>query len=233
MLCEEDHLRLQLFSDGYGVKELWERANEVDDWFDSIKPYAFSEELGYLTSCPKNLGTGLRASVMLHLPALTQSGYIQKFINAAASIGLTFRGTYGEGSEANGCLYQLSNQVSMGISEADTVERLLQAADKITENERSLSERMLKNEQTKDRILRSEGILRYAGLMSSAEAAKLFSDVRWGAEYGINGIDPKALDKLFIKIQPYTLMLYGGEGADVNGRDRKRAETLRETLKTF
>jgi protein arginine kinase len=139
MLCEEDHLRLQLFANGYGIKELWEKANDADDWFDSIKPYAFSEELGYLTSCPTNLGTGLRASVMLHLPALTESGYIEKFINAAASIGLTFRGTHGEGSEVNGCLYQLSNQISMGISEADTMERLIQAADKITENVLSVS----------------------------------------------------------------------------------------------
>ena len=233
MLCEEDHLRLQLFSDGYDVKGLWEKANEADDWFDSIKPYAFSDQLGYLTSCPTNLGTGLRASVMLHLPALTESGYIQKFINAAAGIGLTFRGIYGEGSEANGCIYQLSNQISMGISEADTVERLLRAADKINENERNLSEKMLKSDQIKDRIFRAEGILRYAGLMTSAEAAKLFSDVRWGAEYGVNDLDTKSLDDLFIKIQPYSLMLYGGEGTDVSGRDRKRAETLRETFKTL
>jgi protein arginine kinase len=121
----------------------------------------------------------------------------------------------------------------MGISEADTMERLIQAADKITENERNLSEKMLNNDQIKDRILRAEGILRYAGLMSSAEAAKLFSDVRWGAEYGVNNLDAKVLDDLFIKIQPYSLMRYGGESTDISGRDRKRAETLREAFKAL
>ncbi len=231
MIGEEDHLRLQLFSNTDGIKELWEKANEVDDWFDGLMPYAFSEELGYLTACPTNLGTGLRASVMLHLPALTESGYIERFINASSKIGLTVRGMYGEGSAPNGAIYQLSNQITMGISEADTIERLIQAAEKITQSEKEISQELLKKDQLKDRIARAEGILRYSTLMSSAEFIKLFSDLRWGAEQGLNGLAPKALDELFLKVQPYNIMLFGGEDLNGNERDKKRAEILRQELK--
>ncbi len=231
MIGEEDHLRLQLFSNTAGIKELWEKANQVDDWFDGLMPYAFSEELGYLTACPTNLGTGLRASVMLHLPALTESGYIERFINASSKIGLTVRGMYGEGSAPNGAIYQLSNQTTMGISEADTIERLIQAAEKITQSEKEISQELLKKDQLKDRIARAEGILRYSTLMSSAEFIKLFSDLRWGAEQGLNEIAPKALDELFLKVQPYNIMLFGGEDLNGNERDKKRAEILRQELK--
>lgn len=231
MLCEEDHLRLQVISDKDDLRSLWEKATQVDDWFNKIKPYAFSEELGYLTACPTNLGTGLRASVMLHLPALTESGHIRKFINAASNIGLTVRGMYGEGSEPNGALYQISNRVTMGISEEETLERLITVTEKIIENEKTLSEKMLKNDQLRDRISRAEGILRYATVISSAEFINLVSDVRWGSEQGLNGINVSEIDKLFTKVQPYTVMLYGGE--DLNGiqRDKKRADILRDTLK--
>jgi protein arginine kinase len=231
MIGEEDHLRLQLFSDSADIKELWEKASEIDDWFDSLMPYAFSEELGYLTACPTNLGTGLRASVMLHLPALTESGYIERFISAFSKIGLTVRGMYGEGTAPNGAIYQLSNQITMGISEEDTVERLIQAVEKITQSEKEISEELLKKEQLKDRIARAEGILRYSTLMSSAEFIKLFSDVRWSAEQGLNGLDPKSLDDLFLKVQPYNIMLFGGEELNGHERDRKRADILRRELK--
>ncbi len=231
MVGEEDHLRLQLFSDTDGIKELWEKASEIDDWFDGVMPYAFSEELGYLTSCPTNLGTGLRASVMLHLPALTESGYIERFINASSKIGLTVRGMYGEGSAPNGAIYQLSNQITMGISETDTIERLIQAAEKIIQSENEISQELLKKDQLKDRIARAEGVLRYSTLMSSAEFIKLFSDLRWGAEQGLNGLDTKALDELFLKVQSYNIMLFGGEDLNGNERDKKRAEILRQELK--
>lgn len=230
MLCEEDHLRLQLLGQGNVIKELWQKATDCDDYFDSLKPYAFAEDLGYLTSCPTNLGTGLRASLMLHLPALTESGYIGKFVNAASGIGFTVRGMYGEGTKADGCLYQLSNQVSMGISEEDTIERLLRLADKIIDSEKQISQKLLADSQIADRIGRAEGILKYAKLMSSAEFARLFSDVRWGAGYGLNDLDTNQLDALFLKVQPYSLMLFGGEGMDVTQRDKKRADVLRESL---
>lgn len=230
MLCEEDHLRLQVFGNGECLHSLLDKALAIDDYFDSLLPYAFSDEFGYLTSCPTNLGTGLRASLMLHLPAITEGNFVGEIINATEPLGLTARGLYGEGSNASGCLYQMSNKMTMGMTEAEIVEVMLKAVEKIISVEHELTEKYAKKAQTTDRIRRSEGIARYAGLMSSKEWLSVYSDIRWGAEMNINNINPVELDRLFLSLQPYTLMLFETDATNAESRDAKRAELLKKGI---
>ena len=231
MINEEDHLRIQVLGRGEKLATLYETASEIDDALDEKLHFAFSEKLGYLTHCPTNLGTGLRASVMMHLPALHESGLINKIINTVSQVGLTFRGMYGEGSEPAVCVYQVSNQITLGISEKDTIERLEDIVRQIARNEAALREKMLENISIEDRVFRSYGIAREARIMSSQEFMKLMSDIRLGIEGGLLNLDTKVLDELCIKVQPYTLMLYGGEGMEIRQRDIKRAEIVRDKLK--
>ena len=231
MINEEDHLRIQVLGRGEKLATLYETASEIDDALDEKLHFAFSEKLGYLTHCPTNLGTGLRASVMMHLPALHESGLINKIINTVSQVGLTVRGMYGEGSETAGCVYQVSNQITLGISEKDTIERLEEIVRQIARNEAALREKMLENISIEDRVFRSYGIAREARIMSSQEFMKLMSDIRLGIEGGLLNLDTKVLDELCIKVQPYTLMLYGGEGMEIRQRDIKRAEIVRDKLK--
>ena len=231
MINEEDHLRIQVLGRGEKLATLYETASEIDDALDEKLHFAFSEKLGYLTHCPTNLGTGLRASVMMHLPALHESGLINKIINTVSQVGLTVRGMYGEGSEPAGCVYQVSNQITLGISEKDTIERLEDIVRQIARNEAALREKMLENISIEDRVFRSYGIAREARIMSSQEFMKLMSDIRLGIEGGLLNLDTKVLDELRIKVQPYTLMLYGGEGMEIRQRDIKRAEIVRDKLK--
>ena len=231
MINEEDHLRIQVLGRGEKLATLYETASEIDDALDEKLHFAFSEKLGYLTHCPTNLGTGLRASVMMHLPALHESGLINKIINTVSQVGLTVRGMYGEGSEPAGSVYQVSNQITLGISEKDTIERLEDIVRQIARNEAALREKMLENISIEDRVFRSYGIAREARIMSSQEFMKLMSDIRLGIEGGLLNLDTKVLDELCIKVQPYTLMLYGGEGMEIRQRDIKRAEIVRDKLK--
>lgn len=231
MINEEDHLRIQVLGRGEKLATLYETASEIDDALDEKLHFAFSEKLGYLTHCPTNLGTGLRASVMMHLPALHESGLINKIINTVSQVGLTVRGMYGEESEPAGCVYQVSNQITLGISEKDTIERLEDIVRQIARNEAALREKMLENISIEDRVFRSYGIAREARIMSSQEFMKLMSDIRLGIEGGLLNLDTKVLDELCIKVQPYTLMLYGGEGMEIRQRDIKRAEIVRDKLK--
>lgn len=231
MINEEDHLRIQVLGRGEKLATLYETASEIDDALDEKLHFAFSEKLGYLTHCPTNLGTGLRASVMMHLPALHESGLINKIINTVSQVGLTVCGMYGEGSEPAGCVYQVSNQITLGISEKDTIERLEDIVRQIARNEAALREKMLENISIEDRVFRSYGIAREARIMSSQEFMKLMSDIRLGIEGGLLNLDTKVLDELCIKVQPYTLMLYGGEGMEIRQRDIKRAEIVRDKLK--
>lgn len=230
MINEEDHLRIQVIGKGEKIKKLYDIANKLDDELDEKLHFAFSENLGFLTHCPTNLGTGLRASVMMHLPGLHESGLINKIINTVSQVGLTVRGLYGEGSQPGACLYQVSNQISLGITEADTLERLLEVVSQIAQNEAALREKMLENINIEDRIFRAYGVLKEARLLSSQEFSKLLSDVRLGAEGEILNLDLRMLDDIFLKAQPYTLMLYGGENMEIRQRDVKRAELVRQAL---
>lgn len=230
MLNEEDHLRIQVLSSELELKELSEIASQIDDYFDNIKPYAYSENLGYLTCCPTNLGIGMRASVMLHLPALTESGYIEKFVAAVSGIGLTFRGLYGEGTKPAGCIYQLSNQISLGITEEEAIERLNDIVVKLIENEKIVSDKLMENITIKDRLYRSYGVLKEARILSSQEFLTLMSDLRWAACVGLISFNIKTIDRLFPSVQPYNLILAGNESTDAMQRDINRAVIVRDSI---
>ena len=233
MACEEDHIRLQCILPGLALQDAFRIATECDDLLDASLDIAFDERLGYLTHCPTNLGTGLRASVMLFLPALTAAGGIPTLSRQLSKIGLTMRGLYGEGSESRGYLYQVSNQVTLGVSESEILTRLEKAVMSIIENERKLRELSGEAaERRTDRIRRAEGTLRYATLISSEEFFKLFADVKLGIATGdVTSITHEALHTLFINVMPATLTQRSVD-APKNGieRDRARAKFIQQAL---
>ncbi len=228
MVNEEDHLRLQALSTGYCLKELYDEINALDDYIDSRREYAFSEGYGYLTACPTNLGTGMRASVMLHLPALTRRGWMEKVIQSVSQVGITVRGLYGEGTQAEGCLYQVSNAVSLGMSEEETLALLDRIVAQICQSEKSAREGLYADLRTQDDLYRAYGILKECRMLSSAEFRTLYSKVRLGAELNLLPLDLAALDHLFTQCQPYNLLL-GGEMSD-SERDVRRADLVRKAL---
>ena len=205
MLNEEDHLRIQTFEKGYALDKAFKRAVETDIALDNELKFAYSENLGYLTHCPTNLGTGMRASVLVHLPALTDSGVINKTVSLIGQYGFTVRGLYGEGTRSEGGLYQISNQIAIGLTEEEILERLGEILEKIEENEASLREKYIENVEIQDKIFRAYGILQNARTISSKEAVTLLSRVRYGAEAGLLKLDFEDLDSLLVKIQPYNL----------------------------
>lgn len=234
MICEEDHLRMQCILPGLALDEAYASLCKLDDLIDQHFDVAFDEHLGYLTHCPTNLGTGMRASVMMFLPALTMSGRIGALASQLSKIGLTMRGLYGEGTAAEGNLYQVSNQITLGITEEDTLKKLSDVIRQITESERSL--RKLINEEQNpdlvDRICRAEGTLRHAFLLSSSEFISLYADVRLGISLGIvDGLDYERLDTLFVDVMPASLILSDPSAAkNEKARDILRAKRIKEVL---
>ncbi|MBO5059912.1 MAG: protein arginine kinase [Clostridia bacterium] len=229
MLLEEDHLRIQIILGGFKLKEAWELASRVDDVIEENTDYAFSEEFGYLTACPTNTGTGLRASIMMHLPALTLTNNINKIISSASALGLTVRGLYGEGSKAYGGLYQISNQVTLGMSEEEIISKLENIAGQIEKHERDARESLKSNDSLADKLWRSYGTLKYARSVSSSEAKALLSDVILGENLGI--IDTKGkmpLMELMVETEPALIM--SGSSLSPDERDKKRAELLRKNV---
>lgn len=235
MVGEEDHVRIQSIRGGLDLTGAYENACVYDDMLDRALEIAYDEKFGYLTHCPTNLGTGMRASVMMFLPALTMSGRIRGITDQLPKLGLTVRGIYGEGSESRGALYQISNQITLGISEEDTIKKLSDVVNQIIGEERKLRSSINGEnyERLCDNILRSEGTMRYAHMMSSSEFTELYSNVRLGISLGIvKDIDIKALDALFISIQPATLIRSLPEKPkNENERDRARANYIKEALK--
>lgn len=235
MLCEEDHIRLQSILPGLDLESAYANVCKYDDILDSKLDIAYDENLGYLTSCPTNLGTGLRASVMMFLPAITMANRIGTLSNQLSKIGLTIRGMYGEGSESKGCLYQISNQVTLGITEEDTLKKLNDVISQINEQEKSLRGTFEgeNRELLCDRILRSEGILRYAHMLSSTEFMKLWADVRLGVSMGIiTDIDLNTLGSMLIGAMPATLTLSLDIQPQTSAeRDRARAKYIKSILK--
>ena len=232
MLCEEDHLRIQSFSSGLCLGNCLREAFRVDDLIGAAVTYAFDEHLGYLTTCPTNLGTGLRASVMLHLPALTAAGGMSGIVTAAGKMGLAVRGLYGEGSEAFGALYQISNQVTLGQSEEEIISRVDDVAMHIIERERALRAQV-KNHQLhdyEDRVWRALGILKHARRLSGEEGMRLLSDLRWGVSMGDLDLPLDLLDRLLEGIQPGILTLSSGRPLKAGERDAARAEYVRHQL---
>ncbi|RAV10224.1 protein arginine kinase [Paenibacillus contaminans] len=233
MINEEDHLRIQCLRAGFQVQEAWETANQIDDIFETHLGYAFDENRGYLTSCPTNVGTGIRASVMIHLPALVVTQQINRILSAITQVGLAVRGLYGEGSEAIGNLFQISNQITLGQSEDEIIENLHSVVRQIIEHERAARAKLLSESghRLADRVYRSYGILSHAIIMDSKEAAQRLSDVRLGLDLGIlkNG-SAQALNELLVMTQPGFLQQYAGKKLTPEERDIRRAELIRRQL---
>lgn len=229
MINEEDHLRIQAMAPGSCLEELYDAINTLDDYIDGKVEYAFSEKYGYLTACPTNLGTGIRASVMLHLPALTRRGLMDRVINSVSQVGITVRGLYGEGTQAGACLYQVSNSVSLGMSEKETVELLDRIVAQICDSEKTAREHLYSELRTQDDLFRSYGILKECRMLTSAEFRALYSKVRLATELNLLNLDLSDLDRLFIECQPYNLMLTGEVQSD-GERDQRRATLVRERL---
>lgn len=228
MINEEDHIRVQVMKEGLALNDVFNVANKIDTILDEKLDLAFNDEFGYLTQCPTNLGTGMRASLLLHLPALQEIGSMNRIANNLSKLGLTIRGTYGEGSEAKGALYQLSNQVTLGISEKAAIENLKNICMQLMEQERSTRNSMVKNMDVVDSIYRSYGVLKNARLISNDEFMKLISNVRLGISTKIiDDISYDLINDLIINVQPATLMLGFEDNLTPLQRDEKRAEIVR------
>ncbi len=234
MINEEDHLRIQILGTGLCLEACLKEAERIDILLDETLPYAFDEKLGFLTNCPTNLGTGLRASVMLHLPALARTGALREIVSSAGKLGFAVRGMYGEGSAAKGDLYQLSNQFTLGFTERQIVERMMDSAQNIIAQEHAARAELKKLNPLafEDKIWRAAGILSSARLLSSQEAEALLSELRMGSACGlISHVTPEQIDRLFFSMQPMTLSLSLGGKMPPAGRDAARAELIRGALK--
>lgn len=234
MINEEDHIRIQCLFPGLQLSEALDAANEIDDWLESNIQYAFEEQYGYLTSCPTNVGTGLRASVMMHLPGLILTQQINRIIPAINQLGLVVRGIYGEGSEALGNIFQISNQITLGKSEEDICRDLKGVVSQLISQERSAREALRKtsNIQLEDRVFRSLGVLTNSRIIETKEAARCLSDVRLGIDMGLIENMPKSiLNELMILTQPGFLQQYAGGPLRPHERDIRRAALIRERLK--
>jgi len=233
MINEEDHLRIQCLSPGFQVRETWDWASKIDDLFEENLEYAFDEKLGYLTSCPTNVGTGLRASVMMHLPALVLTGQINRILSAVTQVGLAVRGLYGEGSEAIGNLFQVSNQITLGQSETEIIDNLYRVTRQIADQEREARRRLMAESRLRiaDRVRRSYGILRHAEIIDSKESAQRLSDLRLGVSLGlVPEVSEQTLNELLVSTQPGFLQHSHGGALSPEQRDVKRAELIRRRL---
>lgn len=234
MLCEEDHIRIQSIVSGLALSEAFSSACEVDNVISRELNIAYDNELGYLTHCPTNLGTGMRASVMMFLPALTMSGKIDSLAGRLSKIGLMLRGSCGEGSNAQGSLYQISNQITLGVTEEASIKKLEETIKQIADSERELRRLITeeKNPLIVDRICRAEGTLRHAFMLSSSEFVSLYSDIRLGIAIGIiKEVTYSDIDTLFVTSMPATLSL-SAEQCPKNERERDilRAKRIRDAL---
>jgi len=230
MLCEEDHVRIQVIYPGLSLDEAYEKASEFDAMLDKEADIAFDERIGYLTQCPTNLGTGMRASVMLHLPALGRSSAMSRLATTVAKLGLTLRGAYGEGSEPIGDIYQLSNQVTLGISEKAAIQNLKSITQQIVTQEKQAREALLKDDMFIDKIWRAYGILRSAHMISCNEFTQLVSLVRLGASAGLIDIPTSTLSRLFVEMQPATINASAEKAYTASQRDVIRAKAIKEAL---
>ena len=228
MLNEEDHIRIQCMAAGFDLDSCMKAADFYDDELEKAVDYGFDERFGYLTCCPTNVGTALRASVMVHLPALTASGRMENIIRYLSKLGVAVRGIYGEGSRAYGNIYQISNQVTLGVSEEETLEKLKSVVLEVIEKERELSRKAYEGDKYRfeDKVMRSYGILTNARILPSSEAMNLFSDVRWGVNMGIiKNVNLEKLSGVLYDTLPANMMKKYNL-SDPMERDLKRAEVF-------
>lgn len=232
MLNEEDHVRIQVIKPGLDFEETYKEALKIDTEISKIVTYAYNNKYGYLTTCPTNLGTGLRVSVMLHLPALRITGRIQKVLDVVNKINVTVRGVYGEGTDAIGDLYQVSNKISLGISEEEIINSIEKITDVIIRREREAREFLKKQGiEFEDKISRIYGTLLYAKKLNYNECAKLISSVKLGVDMGIiKDIGSEKVNKIQTLVKPASLQKYSNKKLEASERDIKRAELIREIL---
>ncbi len=236
MVNEEDHIRIQVFARGDSLSEAFDTAERIDSLLSEKLDIAYHEKFGYLTACPTNAGTGMRASFMLHLPALTMSGSISNVLTWANKLGLAVRGVYGEGSKAKGSYYQLSNQITLGTTEKDIINRVNLAAEELMKKEAVVRNTIYENNKVRitDKCMRSYGLLTNAYAISSDEAFSLVSDVHMGISLGIiNNITPEKLSDTLFATLPASLTLTGKlTDTEPITRDVLRAKLIRENLKS-
>lgn len=233
MINEEDHLRIQVIRAGLELKNTWTVIDEIDNCLSEKLNFAFSSRFGYLTACPTNVGTGMRASVMLHLPALGMTKHIDKVFNAVGKLGLVVRGLYGEGTKVSGDLYQISNQFTLGKTESEILAIIESVIPRITSYERMARKALVleSKEQLEDRIWRSYGMLKAARMITSEEILQLLSQVRMGVNLGlIDDIEMKTLNELFILTLPGHLQKLQGCELDSTQRNIIRASFVRKRL---
>jgi protein arginine kinase len=233
MVNEEDHLRIQVMLSGFSLPEVWDRINMLDDVLEERLNYAFSPQLGYLTACPTNVGTGIRVGVMLHLPALVQTKQIDKFFRALQKINLAVRGLYGEGTQASGDFYQISNQQTLGKSEQELIKNLSDVIPQIIDYERKARQALVqeRRQHLHDQVSRAYGVLKTAHTISSEETMLLLSSVRLGINLGlIDDLGIPTVNELFIHTQPAHLQKLQGAPLEVDERNIARATYLRSRL---
>jgi protein arginine kinase len=234
MINEEDHLRIQCYTIGNQIKNAFIKANFLDDFIDKKLDYAFDNKLGFLTTCPTNLGTGLRASYMFHLPMLERSPVFHDLLPMLSKLGMTIRGLHGEGSDVYGSIYQISNQTTLGISESEIIENLESFAKQIVEQENQLRiyDMNLNRTAIEDKIFRSFGILSHCRTIEFREAMELISNIKLARFLGVD--IPKfksSLHNIIIKIQPGHLNLMAGKVLDKSECLRYRADVIRQEIK--
>ncbi len=233
MVNEEDHIRIQSMASGFDLDKAYETADLIDRVIEETVDYAYSKKYGYLTSCPTNTGTGMRASVMVHLPALCITKNMGKIINSVSKFGIAVRGLYGEGSEAAGNIFQISNQITLGLSEKETINNLKSVVESIIEREQQLRINLREENIIKlaDRVWRSYGILKNAQLLSGDEFLRLASDVRLGVSLDIIGnLDTEVLNELTSTLQAAGIIKEAGKELSPEQRDFERAKIVRARL---
>ncbi len=233
MVNEEDHLRLQAMAPGFQLADAWASADAADDELGQSLDFAFSEEMGYLTACPTNAGTGLRASVLIHLPALVLLDEIQKVLKGVMQVGLSVRGLYGEHSEVMGNLFQISNQTTLGRSERDSIESLERVTRQIMDAEERARDRMMRDArvQIEDKVWRAYGTLRHCRSVHAREVINLCSAIRLGSALGLPGLCPlRVVNELLVLTQPGHLQRYAAAELTPSARNVIRAQLVRERL---
>lgn len=230
MLCEKDHVKIQGFEDGLDTDNAYRNAAFCDDLLNSQLHFAFDMKLGYLNQSPADLGTGMKVSVLMHLPALSKTGAMEKLSATAGKLGIVIRGSYGDGASVKGDIFRISNKVTMGISEQEALDNLKSFALQLATRERRVAESFVQDINIKDRINRSSGLIENAVLLSIDEMMELLSWVRLGALYGLVDADTKLLDKLFTTMQPATLSVLAGRKLSQAEREEMRAISVRQIL---
>ena len=229
MINEEDHIRIQAFCSGFELEKALENAKRVENILKKSIEFSYDEDFGFLTECPTNVGTGIRASVMMHLPVLEQMSVLDKIFNSVSKFGLTVRGTFGEGTKTKSSLYQISNQVTLGLTESELVQNLKNVVNQILDKEKQ-AQTNLDSVELKDKLFRSYGELKYARLVSSSEMFSRLSDIRLAVSLGYLDVSISTLNELLFSLGSAGVSSMFNNCLDATKRDEKRAEIIRNAI---